>query len=290
MDSHRIPSLVTDPSSPTELQNQPGTLGRRASNASFSSVAMLSDDHYEIISVGDSLEELEPANESADQENALYPRLPSQSPVLESDSEDQTSGESSSEADMIEDQEESSQQEGWFDDENATVVHTDDPDLEWNNARFDYEVPFERPLLQEAYGFEARYPRAAPVMRVLAPVARRAQEARLAATETVHALREHVVEAYHEGVARAEQASQTAERVVDIAVRTGEAVLRSARRQRLQVTRMLQRRLPGIARRLRERWQGRAAEIMVQYEMDELIPLLRQLEGGHRRVAEERRR
>lgn len=128
-----------------------------------------------------------------------------------------------------------------------------DSDLNWDSGPFDYEVPFESPLLHEVYAFENRYPRAAPAIRALLrlPAARQAQN-----------LQEHIADAYNGGTNGAEQAAQAARYIIGEVGRTGAAVTEEARLRGDGIATTIQERWPHVVHAMGEGWLGRVAELV----------------------------
>ncbi|KND87569.1 hypothetical protein TOPH_07794 [Tolypocladium ophioglossoides CBS 100239] len=140
-----------------------------------------------------------------------------------------------------------------FDDDDAEYLWSSDSDLDWDSGPFDYEVPFENPLLHEVYAFEHRYPRAAPVVRALLrlPAARQAQN-----------LQENIVDAYNGGTNGAEQAAQAARYIISEVGRTGATVTEEARRRGHNISTTVQRRWPAVVHALGDGWLGSVAELV----------------------------
>ncbi|KAK5996686.1 hypothetical protein PT974_02026 [Cladobotryum mycophilum] len=102
-------------------------------------------------------------------------------------------------------------------DDNDVEHLSDDSDLDWENAPFDYIVPFDRPILNERYAFEDRYPNAAPIIRALMNL----PATGTAAIGQVRNLQGRVVETYHEASERLDQVAEFGRYVTGIARRNG---------------------------------------------------------------------
>ncbi|KAJ6445456.1 stress response protein nst1 [Purpureocillium lavendulum] len=151
-----------------------------------------------------------------------------------------------------------------FDDANVEYLWSSASTLKWENGPFDYEIPFDRPLLHEMYDFETTYPRAAPVIRALRSLPRQAQRAgdaaTSAATSTVASVQGRVVDTYNECTV-GEQASQAAQYILREIGRVGESVADEARRRSQEISGTVTREWPELVGALGDGWLGMVADL-----------------------------
>ncbi|UNI19275.1 hypothetical protein JDV02_005469 [Purpureocillium takamizusanense] len=164
-----------------------------------------------------------------------------------------------------------------FDDAGVEYVWSSTSSLDWENGPFDYEVPFERPLLHEMYRFEIEYPRAAPVIRALRSLPGQAQRVGTAATAAATTAASTAVQSVQGGevsTTAREQAGQAARYIIREVGRLGESMTEGVRQTGQELSHAVARQWPVLVVLLGNRWLEQIAELA--YEGATSLPGLEQ--------------
>ncbi|KAL3961475.1 hypothetical protein ACCO45_002998 [Purpureocillium lilacinum] len=156
-----------------------------------------------------------------------------------------------------------------FDNDSVEYLWSSASTLNWDNGPFDYEVPFDRPLLHEMYQFEADHPRAASLLRTLRSLPRRAQQVGSAATTAASS----AVQSVQDGTAPG-QAAQAARYIIREVGRIGEGAAEEARQRGQELSEAVARQWPELVAALGSGWLGQIGDLAG--EGAELLPGLEQ--------------